>query len=110
MPFNETPVLEFWETLLKAHQDSGDAGFVTIDAMKNHFNNDTWSHALADPNSKTRQVLASPALKHSHTNNHIDFTALAVHGCLLCHGLVFDKVNVMECIVHEGPQPNFIHP
>lgn len=54
LPFDETPVLEFWETLLKAHQDSGDAGYVTIDAIKAHFTNPTWSAELTDPNSKTR--------------------------------------------------------
>lgn len=38
LPFSRMNVIDFWETLLKAHRSSGDNGHVTIPALKTHFN------------------------------------------------------------------------
>lgn len=37
VPISHMNVIDFWETLLKAHRSSGDNGYITINAMKQHF-------------------------------------------------------------------------
>lgn len=105
VPISHLNVIDFWETLLKAHRSSGDNGYITINAMKQHFTKGAFATQLKDQNSCLRRLLASPAFRDNSNSveKKIKFTNLAVYGILICPGSVMDKVNVLECIVHVGP-------
>ena len=48
-------------------------------------------------------------MNHEQTG-HMDFDQLAVLGCLLCSGSTQRKVDILECIVHQGPPPEWVQP
>ena len=68
-----------------------------------------WRQAFHDKDSLVSQVLRQQELNHEQTG-HMDFDQLAVLGCLLCSGSTQRKVDILECIVHQGPPPEWVQP
>lgn len=89
LPLSRMNVIDFWETLLKAHRSSGDNGFITIPALKTHFKQGNFAQQLKDQNSIFRRLLTSPAFRDGQgSDKKIKFTNLAIYGILVCPGSV----------------------
>lgn len=89
-----------------AEQQSGNEGYVTIDALRAEFSTDSWED-LEDEQSPLYRFLNSDMFKNKgkrQQDEQIDSEIIALFALLHCPGKVQDRAEHLYQIIHEGHQ------
>lgn len=104
LAFSHTPLVLFWNTLVKAIGDC-ETGCLNHFTLLTHFK-DVGEHwrALSDYESVITKIVMCSFLKQTDFENQddIEFDYLATYGFLMCPGTCQEKVEILFHIVNSG--------
>ena len=104
LPFSHTPVVQFWNTLVKAIGDC-ETGCLNHYTLLTHFKdlNEHWQ-ALCDYESVITRIVMCSFLKQTDFENQddIEFDYLATFGFVMCPGTAAEKVEILFHILNSG--------